>query len=52
MSDEVCAAHIGLYVNRFSFELGAEGETAVAALLARAEAAGLIPPAQESLFLS
>ncbi len=52
MSDEVCAAHIGLYVNRFSVELGVEGETAIAALLCRAEAAGLVPPCPNNLFPS
>jgi 1,4-dihydroxy-6-naphthoate synthase len=52
MSDEVCAAHIGLYVNRFSVELGTEGERAVAELLGRAAAAGLIPPSEKSLFPS
>ncbi len=52
MSAEVCAAHINLYVNRFSVELGAEGEAAVAALLARAEVAGLVPSCPESLFPS
>ena len=31
MSAEVCAAHIGLYVNDFSTELGAEGERAIIA---------------------
>jgi 1,4-dihydroxy-6-naphthoate synthase len=50
MSDEVCAAHISLYVNRFSVELGIEGEAAVAALLGRAEAAGLVPSCAKSLF--
>ena len=43
MSDEVCAAHIGLYVNDFSRELGAEGRRAVAVLMERGEAAGLLP---------
>lgn len=52
MSDEVCAAHISLYVNSFSVELGAEGEAAVAALLGRAEAAGLVPSCAKSLFVS
>ncbi len=52
MSAEVCAAHINLYVNRFSVELGTEGEAAVAALLARAEVAGLVPSCPESLFPS
>jgi 5,8-dihydroxy-2-naphthoate synthase len=50
MSDEVCAAHIGLYVNDFSLDLGGEGEAAVVELLARAERAGLIPPASRDLF--
>ena len=51
MSDEVCAAHIELYVNRFSLDLGKEGEAAVTALLSRAEAAGLVPSSPESIFL-
>ncbi|MCM2357225.1 MAG: 1,4-dihydroxy-6-naphthoate synthase [Geobacteraceae bacterium] len=50
MSDEVCAAHVGLYVNDFSLDLGAEGEAAVTTLLARAEAAGLVPPSAGNLF--
>jgi len=50
MSDEVCAAHIGLYVNDFSLDLGAEGRGAVTTLLARAEAAGLIPRSGRDLF--
>ncbi len=51
MSDEVCAAHIGLYVNRFSLDLEPEGEAAVRALLGRAEAAGLVPPSDRELFI-
>jgi 1,4-dihydroxy-6-naphthoate synthase len=50
MSEEVCAAHIGLYVNDFSLDLGTEGEEAVTALLARAEVAGLIPRSERDLF--
>lgn len=50
MSAEVCAAHIALYVNRFSLDLGSEGEAAVSTLLARAEAAGLVPPSAQPLF--
>ena len=50
MSDEVCAAHIGLYVNDFSSELGEEGERAIAALLHRAEQAGIIPVSNYGLF--
>jgi 1,4-dihydroxy-6-naphthoate synthase len=50
MSDEVCAAHIGLYVNDFSTELGEEGERAVDCLLKRAENSGIIPRSAISLF--
>jgi len=45
MSDEVCAAHIGLYVNDFSRNLGAEGRRAVDLLMDRGEAAGILPGA-------
>ena len=51
MSDQVCDAHIGLYVNDFSLGLGEEGEAAVRLLLARASAAGIIPPCAEPLFI-
>jgi 1,4-dihydroxy-6-naphthoate synthase len=50
MSDEVCAAHIGLYVNDFSTELGDEGERAIAELLHRAEKSGIIPRSNRNLF--
>ena len=43
MSDEVCDAHIGLYVNDFSLDLGEEGRRAVAVLMERGEGAGLLP---------
>nr|WP_224984683.1 1,4-dihydroxy-6-naphthoate synthase [Geomonas agri] len=52
MSDEVCDAHIGLYVNDFSRGLGNDGEAAVRLLLGRAAAAGIIPPWQQSLLIS
>jgi 1,4-dihydroxy-6-naphthoate synthase len=39
MSDEVCAAHIGLYVNEHSVDIGDEGLTAIDRLLGRAAAA-------------
>jgi 1,4-dihydroxy-6-naphthoate synthase len=51
MSEEVCAAHIKLYVNSFSIDLGTDGEAAVATLLSRAEAAGLVPRSSEGIFL-
>jgi len=40
----VVDAHIGLYVNDFTANLGDEGYAAVNALLGRAAAAGLTPP--------
>ena len=51
MSAEVCSAHIGLYVNDFSQQLGPEGEQAIVELLRRAEAAGIIPASQAPLFI-
>jgi 1,4-dihydroxy-6-naphthoate synthase len=50
MSDEVCDAHIGLYVNDFTLCLGEEGVTSVQVLMERAEKAGLIPRSTNSLF--
>lgn len=44
LDDAVTDAHINLYVNDFSRDLGAAGVLAVETLLARAEARGLIPP--------
>jgi 1,4-dihydroxy-6-naphthoate synthase len=52
MSDQVCDAHIGLYVNDYSLGLGSEGEAAVRLLLERATAAEIIPPASEPLFIT
>lgn len=50
MSEEVCAAHIKLYVNDFSTELGTEGEQAIDCLLKRAENSGIIPRSSQGLF--
>jgi 1,4-dihydroxy-6-naphthoate synthase len=43
MEDSVVDQHIGLYVNEFTRDLGAEGYAAVDALLRRAAEAGLVP---------
>lgn len=51
LDDAVTAAHIDLYVNDFSLDLGEEGVRAVQALLARAEVRGLIPKCEEPLFV-
>jgi len=50
MSPEVCAAHIGLYVNDFSANLGDEGIRAIECLLERAERAGIVPASKMPLF--
>ena len=52
MSPEVCAAHIGLYVNDFSTELAEEGVRAITCLLQRAEQAGIIPASTVPLFMT
>jgi 1,4-dihydroxy-6-naphthoate synthase len=44
MSPEVVDAHIGLYVNDYSADLGESGYAAVYALLNRAAQEGLVPP--------
>jgi 1,4-dihydroxy-6-naphthoate synthase len=50
MSAEVCAAHINLYVNNYSLDLGPDGVSAVQDLFHRAEQAGLISTSSEKLF--
>jgi 1,4-dihydroxy-6-naphthoate synthase len=52
MDDAVMRAHIALYVNEFSDDLGDEGIAAVADLFRREEAAGLIPPGTHPEFVS
>ncbi|CAO5256448.1 1,4-dihydroxy-6-naphthoate synthase [Frankia sp. AgKG'84/4] len=43
LAPDVVDAHIGLYVNEFSLDLGEEGFAAIETLLARAAEAGLVP---------
>ncbi len=50
LDDQVIDAHIDLYVNDFSLDLGEEGMTAIEALFQRATDRGLIPPCAEPLF--
>lgn len=45
MDPEVCRAHIGLYVNEFSSEVGEIGARAVACLLSRGREVGALPTA-------
>jgi 1,4-dihydroxy-6-naphthoate synthase len=52
MDDAVMQQHIDLYVNRFSVDLGAEGEQAIRELFARARHAGIIGQDVPSPFLN
>jgi 1,4-dihydroxy-6-naphthoate synthase len=52
MEDSVMQAHIDLYVNEFSLDVGTLGEQAVNELFARAEARGLIPASKSNLFVT
>lgn len=49
--EDICAAHIKLYVNDFSTELGEEGKFAIDCLIKRAEDAGIIPTSLNSIFI-
>lgn len=49
MSPDVAKAHIGLYVNKFSADLGEDGYAAIEALLSRAAKEGLVPEFDLSL---
>lgn len=52
LSDMVIDAHIELYVNDFSLNLGEQGVAAVEVLMTRAEERGLISKSAEPLFLT
>jgi 1,4-dihydroxy-6-naphthoate synthase len=52
MDEDVMFAHIGLYVNDFTEDLGPTGRAAIAALFERAEALGIVPKIQEEIFLT
>jgi len=51
MSEAVMYQHIDLYVNEYSVDLGAEGRHAVEVLFERAKQLGVIPSANEELFM-
>jgi 1,4-dihydroxy-6-naphthoate synthase len=52
MNDDVCAAHIGLYVNEFSLDPGREGEEAAAMLFSSGEKLGILPKFRTNIFLA
>ena len=51
LDDPVIDAHIDLYVNDYSLELGEEGTLAICKLLELAHEHGLVPPLPANLFL-
>lgn len=51
MDEAVMQAHIDLYVNEYTLDYGCDGEAAIADLLARAQAAGVVPAAEAPLFI-
>ena len=50
MSEEVCQQHIDLYVNKYSLELGFDGEYAVNTLFKIAEENKIIPEIYQPIF--
>ena len=51
LSDDVIKQHIDLYVNKYSLDIGDDGEKAVKELFRMAEEAGIIPKSEEPLFI-
>lgn len=51
LSDDVIKQHIELYVNKYSLDIGDDGERAVKELFRRAEESGIIPKSNETLFI-
>lgn len=51
MSEEVCAAHIALYVNAYSLDPGPEGASAAELLFSRGAQLGLFPRSSAPLFV-
>ncbi|MBI5675123.1 MAG: 1,4-dihydroxy-6-naphthoate synthase [Nitrospirae bacterium] len=51
LSDDVIKQHIDLYVNKYSLDIGDDGERAVKEFLLRAEETGIIPKSKEPLFI-
>ncbi len=52
MDEEVMYKHIGLYVNKYSIDLGQEGRKAIELLFEKARSLGVIPEVKKDLFLN
>jgi len=51
MDEDVMYAHINLYVNEFTRDLGSEGKAAVEHLFEMAQAKGIVPTSQSVIFM-
>lgn len=51
LSDDVIKQHIDLYVNKYSLDIGDDGERAVKEFFRRSEEAGIIPKSKKPLFI-
>lgn len=51
LDNEVMRAHIDLYVNDFSYELGAKGKQAITEFIRRGRQAGILPASNQRLLL-
>lgn len=52
MDEQVMYAHIGLYVNDFTRDLGPQGRAAVSFLFSEAQRLGVVPPFKNEIFLT
>ena len=52
MDEDVMYKHIGLYVNKYSIDLGQEGRKAIELLFEKAQSLGVIPQVKKDLFLN
>ena len=52
MDEAVMYKHIGLYVNKYSIDLGQEGRKAIELLFEKARSLGVIPEVKKDLFLN
>lgn len=51
MDEQVMQQHIDLYVNDYTLDYQKDGEAAIEDLYQRAEAANIIPPSKQPLFI-
>jgi 1,4-dihydroxy-6-naphthoate synthase len=50
MNEDVIQQHIGLYVNKYSIDIGEKGEAAITTFFEKARASGLIEKSKNALF--